>query len=518
MAREAAPRIWEIAGAAPESIALRDPTGSVTWSELETRTNALGRGAEALGVTPGSHVVLAASDRKEFLEALIGAMRAGLVVTPIKTSWTADEVGCVLQDAGSRLVITDRAAARDAAVAAGVPVLDLDSGPDGDGFEAWLARQDTASLPRNRFGMRMSYTSGTTGRPKGVTRLKDAGTPWCESFAASRGFRTVLSIPTNGPHLNVAALFHGAPLAFSLSMLANGAPIWILGGWNAEQALATLADGVHSTCMVPTMFRQLLALPEEVRREFRAPELRAVLHGGEPCPRPLKRSMLEWWGPVLTEYYGMTEGGLCVATSEEWLARPGTVGQAKVGLGLRIVGDDGTERPAGEEGVIYFTSERGQTFEYRNAPEKTAAAHLSDGAFTVGDIGYLDEDGYLFISGRNADVIVSSGVNVYPAEIEDALFSLPEVRDACVVGAPDEKRGETIAAFIALAPGSGSEDVALAAIERACEERLAGYKRPRRLYVRDDIPRDGTGKLLRHLLRAELWKGHEGVFAAPSRR
>jgi long-chain acyl-CoA synthetase len=502
MATDLAPPIWEIAGASPSAVALADPHASRTWAELEARTNALGRGIEALGAPPGSHVVLAASNRVEFIETLVGAMRAGMIVTPVKTSWTAEELGYVLADAGTRLVVTDLASARAAATDAGVPVLDLDGG-----FEAWLARQDTAPLPRARFGMRMSYTSGTTGRPKGVTRLADRRRPWCEAFAASRHFREVLKVPTTGPHLNVSALFHGAPLAFSLSLLACGAPLRILGRWDPAAALAALADGVHSTCLVPTMFRQLLALPDDVRATFHAPELRAVLHGGEPCPQPLKRRMIDWWGPILTEYYGMTEGGLTVATSEEWLARPGTVGRAQLGMGLEIHDADGNALPPGREGTIYFTNPKGQTFEYRNAPDKTAAAHASGGAFTVGDIGYLDGDGYLFISGRHADLIVSSGVNVYPAEIEDVLFSLPAVRDACVVGAPDEMRGETIAAFVALAADAPAEPEALAAIDAACAERLAGYKRPRRFIVREHIPRDGTGKLLRHVLRDELWAG-----------
>lgn len=517
MAADLAPSIWHIAGARPADVALSDPRASVTWAEMEVRTNAIGHGIEALGVAPGSHVMLAATSRREFIEVLIGAMRAGMIVTPVKTSWTAEELGYVLGDAGTRLVVTDLDTARSAGTLAGIPVLDLDGGIGGSDFEAWLARQDDAPLPRDRAGMRMSYTSGTTGRPKGVTRIADRSRPWCEAFAASARFREVLEVPTTGPHLNVSALFHGAPLAFSLALLACGAPLRILGRWDASAALDALADGVHSTCMVPTMFRQLLALPDAVRAAFHAPELRAVLHGGEPCPQPLKRQMLDWWGPVLTEYYGMTEGGLTVATAEEWLERPGTVGRAKLGMGLEIHDDDGYILPPGTEGTIYFTNPRGQTFEYRNAPEKTASAHAGRGAFTVGDIGYLDADGYLFISGRNTDLIVSSGVNVYPAEIEDVLFSLPMIRDACVVGAPDEMRGETIAAFVALAEGAPPEAEALAAIETACAERLAGYKRPRRYILRADIPRDGTGKLLRHALRAELWQGHS-AFAVPARR
>jgi len=507
-----APPIWQIAGVAPEAIALEDHERAVTFAALERHSNAFGHGFETLGLAPGDHVALAVSNRVEFVEALLGAMRAGMVVTPVKTSWTPAEVEYLLRDAGSRAVVTDVDAARDAAAAAAIPVVDLDRGVAGATFAAWLAAQDAGPLPRARNGYRLSYTSGTTGRPKGVHRLSDGQRPWCEAFAASRGFALQASMPTDGPHLNVSALFHGAPLAFALSLLANGCTMRILRRWDADAALYALERGVRSTCMVPTMFRQLLALPEERRRRFHAPELRAVLHGGEPCPRHVKQRMIDWLGPILLEYYGMTEGGLTTSTSAEWLARPGTVGTAKLGQRILILGPDGEQLPPGAQGTIHFLPASGKMFEYRSAPEKTAAAYSREGAFTVGDIGYVDADGYLFISGRTADVIVSGGVNVYPAEIEETLARLPGVSDACVVGAPDEMRGETPVAFVVLDDGS-----ALPEVEAACAASLAGYQRPRRFVVRDELPRDPTGKLLRHVLRAELWEGHESNFAAPTR-
>lgn len=528
MSTETAPPLWELAGTTPDAIALEDQHRSLTFAELEARTNAFGRGLEALGLVPGDHVTLVASNRAEFIEALLGGMRAGMIVTPVKTSWTADDVGYVVRDAGSRAVVTDVDAGRAAAAAAGVALVDLDHGasiaanqhsdaaaPTPDGFERWLASHDAGPLPRDRHGFRLSYTSGTTGRPKGVHRLSDGRLPWCEAFVASRGFAAAARVPTDGPHLNVSALFHGAPLAFSLSLLASGCTLRILPRWDAAAALDALERDVRSTCMVPTMFRQLLALPEERRRAFRAPALRAVVHGGEPCPQPVKRRMIDWMGPILIEYYGMTEGGLTIATSDEWLARPGTVGKAQLGMQVLILGPNGERLGPNQQGTIHFLPASGRTFEYRKAPEKTAAAYSREGAFTVGDVGYVDADGYLFISGRTADVIVSGGVNVYPAEIEDVLATLPGVRDACVVGGPDELRGETPVAFVVL--DDASHEGALAAIAAACETRLAGYQRPRRLIVRDALPRDPTGKLLRHVLRAEVWEGHESNFAAPTR-
>jgi acyl-CoA synthetase (AMP-forming)/AMP-acid ligase II len=512
MSTETAPPIWQIAGVAPDAIALEDHGTTVTYGELEACTNAIGHGLEALGLVPDDHVALAVTNRVEFVEALIGAMRAGMIVTPVKTSWTPDELEYLLRDAGSRVVVTDVEPARVAAASVGIPVVDLERGVDGTSFAAWLASQDAGPLPRARHGYRLSYTSGTTGRPKGVHRLSDGRLPWCEAFAASRTFASQASMPTDGPHLNVSALFHGAPLAFALSLLAAGCTFRILRRWYADAALDALERGVRSTCMVPTMLRQLLALPEERRRAFRAPALRAVLHGGEPCPQHVKQRMIDWLGPILLEYYGMTEGGLTTSTSAEWLARPGTVGTAKLGLRILILGPDGEQLPPGQQGTIHFLPASGKMFEYRKAPETTAAAYSREGAFTVGDIGYVDADGYLFISGRTADVIVSGGVNVYPAEIEDTLARLPGVRDACVVGGPDELRGETPVAFVVLEDRS-----ALAPIDAACAASLAGYQRPRRFVVRDELPRDPTGKLLRHVLRAELWEGHESNFAAPTR-
>lgn len=513
MSTETAPPIWHIADVTRDAIALEDHRRAVTFAELERRSNAFGHGYAALGLAPGDHVALVTSNRAEFVEALIGAMRAGMIVTPVKTSWTPPEIEYLLRDAGSRAVVTDVEAARVAATSLGIAVVDLERGVAGTPFARWLDAQDAGPLPRDRRGYRLSYTSGTTGRPKGVHRLSDGRLPWCEAFAASRAFAAQASVPTDGPHLNVSALFHGAPLAFALSLLASGCTMRILRRWDADEALDALARGVRSTCMVPTMFRQLLALSDERRRAFHAPGLRAVLHGGEPCPQHVKQRMIDWLGPILIEYYGMTEGGLTTCTSEEWLARPGTVGKAKLGLGISILGPNGEHLPPGEQGTIHFVPASGKPFEYRNASEKTAAAYSREGAFTVGDIGYVDADGYLFISGRTADVIVTGGVNVYPAEIEDTLARLPGVRDACVVGGPDELRGESPVAFLVL-----DDATALPAVEAACESALAGYQRPRRYLLRHELPRDPTGKLLRHLLREQLWEGHASNFAAPARQ
>jgi long-chain acyl-CoA synthetase len=232
-----APPIWQLAGASSQSIALEDHRRQVSFVELEERTNAFGHGLEGLGLKPGDHVALVAGNRVEFIEALLGATRAGMLVTPVKTSWTAGEIEYVLRDVGSRAVVTDVDAAREAAASTGIATIDLERGAGGSGFEGWLAAQDASPLPRDRKGWRLSYTSGTTGRPKGVHRFNDSRLPWCEAFVASRSTAATGRLPADGPHLNVSALFHGAPLAFSLSLLASGCTMRILQRWDAEAAL-----------------------------------------------------------------------------------------------------------------------------------------------------------------------------------------------------------------------------------------------------------------------------------------
>jgi acyl-CoA synthetase (AMP-forming)/AMP-acid ligase II len=267
--------------------------------------------------------------------------------------------------------------------------------------------------------------------------------------------------------------------------------------------------------MVPTMFRQVLGLPDDERAQFVAPALRTVLHGGEPCPPDLKRRMIDWWGPIFTEYFGFSEGGVTFATTEEWLAKPGTVGKPPAEREVLISGEDGTALPPGQEGTVYFRFIDGTRFTYHDDPEKTAKAYRSDGFFTAGDIGWLDDDGYLYISGRQAEVIVCAGVNVYPAEVEAVVDSVEGVADVAVAGGPDPERGEQVVVFVVPA-AAADHDKVVAAVDAACVEQLAGYKRPRRVIVRDELPRDPTGKLLRRRLRDELWEKEAGTGFAVS--
>jgi long-chain acyl-CoA synthetase len=428
------------------------------------------------------------------------------VISPLKTSWTPEEIGIVLRDADSKLVVTDVDSARQAAAENDVPLLDI------DGFEPWLAAQQTGPLPAGRRGWRMSYTSGTTGRPKGVVHAWSGQSPFWEAFTRSTGWAEAARLPADGTHLMASQLFHGAPLTFGLAALARGASMRIMPRWDPEAFLRELGD-VASTTLVPTMFRQLLALPTGTRAAASTSALRTVLH--EPCPPTLKRQMIHWWGPVFVEYFGFSEGGMTLATTEDWLARPGTVGRALPHQEILVLDADGRRVPPRREGLVYFRMLDGSRFSYFGDPDKSETAYGPDRSFTAGDVGWLDDDGYLYISGRQAETIVSAGVNVYPAEVEAVIDGVEGVADVAVVGGPDPERGERVVAFVVPASGVASDKV-VAAVETACRERLAGYKRPRQIEVRNEVPRDPTGKLLRARLRDGLWGGRSG-FAASGR-
>ena len=484
-----------LSGRAPGDIAVEDGTRQLTWRELDERSTCAGRGLEALGAGPGSHVAICVSNRVEFVEIVLGAWRAGCAYTPLKTGWTADEVGAVLDDARTAVVVTDRDGARAAAAERGVAVVDVDAA-----YEKWLGAQDATPLPDDRCGFKMPYTSGTTGRPKGVVMAGSGTTPFATGWAGLARWAEALRLPGDGVHLFVSRLFNGAPQTFGFGAMARGATLRVLPRWDAAAALAALAaPDVTSTIMVPTMFRQLLTLRGVDRSSTPAPSLRTLLHGGEPCPAPVKEAIAEWFGEVLVEYYGFTEGGLTIVGPEEWRTHPGTVGRPLAGMHVRILGEDGSELPRGESGTVYFESEAGRRFSYQGDDGKTAGAHHGN-AFTVGDVGRLDDEGFLYLSGRAADVVITAGVNVYPAEIEQALSDVDGVADLCAVGVPDETRGEVVALHLVLAPGA-DEMAVRDALGRTADQRLAPYKRPRSVVTVDSLPRDETGKLLRRLVR-----------------
>jgi len=488
-----------VLGLDPAAAAVTDDRQTLSWDELDRRSHALARGLEERGVMPGDHVALICSNRVEFVDAVLGLTRGGFGFTPLKTNWTTTEIEWLLADASTKAVITDQPVGVATAASAGIACIIID-----DQFDHWLDAQPQHPVPLDRRGGRIPYTSGTTGRPKGVHRT--AGHPdFATWLTASASYATALGLPGRGTHLMVAQMFHGAPLNFGMSTMLAGAHLRIMTRWGAEAAVPLLGEAT-SSIMVPTMFRQLLALPEAQRAGLPGSNLEMILHGGEACPVPVKHRMIEWWGPIFTEYYGFTEGGMTVCTSPDWLARPGTVGRPSAGIHAIIVDNEGNEVAPNVTGTVYFRRDGGRYFSYANDPSKTETAHRADGSFTVGDHGWLDEDGWLFLAGRTAELIVGAGVNIYPAEIESVISTVDGIHDVCVVGGPHTTRGEEPIAWVVLADrDSNAQREALARAAEVCEADLAGYKRPRDWHVLDELPRDPTGKVLRRNLRAKLW-------------
>ena len=487
-----------LAGVCDEAVAVQDARSSLSWAELERTTAQFANGLQSLGVRPGQHVAIQASNRVEFLIAVIGAWRAGCPYTPIKSGWTPVEVDVVAEEAATVAIVTDRAASREIAARRNLVLIDLD-----EDFDAWLQAQADTATPDEQCGWKLPFTSGTTGRAKGVVPATAGRQSFSESWAGLAAYAQMLELPGEGVHLFATRLFNGAPLTFGLGALARGATLRILSSWEPAAGLAELCrPDVTSTILVPTMFRQLLRLRN--KNQQASPGLKTILHGGEPCPISVKQAMIEWFGPVLVEFYGFTEGGMSIVDSMQWLRRPGTVGRPMAGLEVSIRDANGAEVPVREEGTICFAQRDGKRrFTYLGDAAKTEAAHMgsAQGAhFTVGDVGWMDDDGFLYISGRIADVVIVGGVNVYPAEIDQALADVPGVADLCAVGASDEIRGERIVLVAALTQGS-DEQAVRTALATAAERSLAPYKRPTEVIFTEVIPRDETGKLLRAVVR-----------------
>jgi long-chain acyl-CoA synthetase len=361
-----------------------------------------------------------------------------------------------------------------------------------------LAAHDGDALDDPTLGGTMLYTSGTTGRPKGVRRNT-------ESRASALLALLIRYDGAQHVHLCTGPLYHAAPLAFSLAGPASmGVPIVLMDGWDAETTLALIEKHrVTHTHMVPTMFHRLLSLPDYVKARYDVSSLIFIIHGAAPCPVDVKRRLIEWLGPIVTEYYAATEGAGTSVQSAEWLTKPGTVGKVNPPDHIRILDEDGAEVAPGTIGTVYLKAPAASRFEYYKAPEKTDGAYRGD-YFTLGDVGYVDEDGYLFLTDRSAHLIISGGVNIYPAEVEAVLLGHPAVGDAGVVGVPDDEWGEIVVA--AVEPHAGIEPSPALGDEIVewCRARIAHYKCPRRVEFVEALPRHDNGKLYKHQLREQL--------------
>ena len=486
---------------------------SVTYAELDARSNRLAHLLRARGLRRGDSVAVLMENNSRFFEATWAAQRSGLYYTPISTRLTAPEVAYILEDCGASALITSRGLAEVAAAAvAETPAVHTRLMCNGtvegfDPYEDELAAQPATPIDDESEGADMLYSSGTTGRPKGVRLPLPEGAIGQPSGVYFLGV-ALYGLTADSIYLSPAPLYHAAPLRFTMSWMRAGATVVVMEHFDPVELLRLIETyKVTHIQMVPTMFVRLLKLPEEERRRYDTSSLQVVIHAAAPCPIPVKREMIEWWGPVIHEYYAGTEGnGFTAIDSKDWLEHPGSVGKAILGS-IHIVDEDGAELPPGEAGTVYF--EGGTTFEYHNDPEKTASSRNDRGWSTLGDVGYLDGDGYLFLTDRKAYMIISGGVNIYPQEAENVLVTHPKVMDVAVFGVPNDEMGEEVKAVVQLIdPAEAGPDMEKELMSY-CRSQLAHYKCPRSVDFEAELPRHPTGKLYKRLLRDRYWGGRE---------
>ncbi len=484
-----------------------------TWDELESRARRFAAALAAEGLEAGDRWALMAHNRIEWTPMVLGSLRAGTRYVPINWHLTADEVAYLLTDSGSRLLVVDAVDAEvghQAAALAGIDrVVVIDPTPGQGEFEAWLADHPDVEPPDDPAGSVRNYTSGTTGRPKGVQRSDQRGTATEVMRGVSATWGRFYELPDHGPHLVVSPMYHALPSAFHNAALGLGQSILFEDRFDADRFLATIQDSaVTSAAIVPIHIVRMAKRVDELAGRHDLSSLVSVVHGGAPCPRWAKEVVLDWWGDVIYELFGSSEGtGPLRVTPQAWRDRPGTVGEPAASLTVATFDDDGNRLCDGTIGTLYFLRGDGQP-EYVGAPEKTAANRLPDGWFTVGDVGWVDDDGYVYLSDRKIDMIISGGANIYPAEVEAVLISHPVVADCAVFGIPDDEWGEQVKAAVEFEPGVVATDDDLI---DWCRERLAGFKCPRSVDVHEAMPREATGKLKKRLLRDAYWEGRDRV-------
>ena len=507
---------WKMATDAPEALALVDPAGvETTRGELLAAANQVAHGLRAMGFAPGDVVAVALPNSREVYEVFMAAAQAGWYVTPVNWHLAPPEIAYILKDCGAKAIIaSERFAAKAIAAAdqAGLPADGRLAVGEIDGFrsyEAFRADQPTTTPEDRLAGGPMTYTSGTTGHPKGVRRATarvdpETAATWQALFLSLFG----MTPGSQGVHLVVAPTYHTAVLNFSTNHLHLGHAIVLTDKWTPEGMLELVERyKVTNSHMVPTHFSRLLKLPAEVKARHDLSSLSHIIHSAAPCPVDVKHAMLEWWGPVIYEYYAASEGGGTLATPRDWLRKPGTVGNPWPISQIRILDDAHQPCATGAVGTVWIRM-GDHTFEYHQDPAKTDDA-WREGFFTVGDAGYVDEDGYLFLCDRKADMIISGGVNIYPAEIEACFITHPQVADIAVFGVPDEDWGEAVKAVVQPAAGVDGGPALAAALREWASERLATYKTPRSFDFMDTLPRDPSGKLYKRTLRDPYWDGRE---------
>ncbi|HKA92204.1 MAG TPA: AMP-binding protein [Acidimicrobiia bacterium] len=483
----------------PTTPALITPTETITYAELNGRANRLARALRRRGLQRGDAVALLCSNRAEFVEILLATQRTGLRLTTVNWHLTADEAGYIVDDCEARAFVAEARfadVARGAADAAPRVTVRLAVAGSIDGFEEYdaaVAAEPGEDLADPVLGSQMLYTSGTTGRPKGVFR--DEASLATAVTLARAAYRD------ENVHLLTGPLYHAAPLLFSLNApLVAGVTVVVMPAWDPEEALRLIdRHRVSHTHMVPTMFHQLLTLPDDVRDRYDVSSLHNVLHGAAPCPVVVKQRLIEWWGPVVNEYYAATEGLGTWVDARTWLRKPGTVGKPVPDDQVVVGDDEGNRMPPGEVGLVWFKASE-VPFEYFKDRAKTDSSYREN-HFTLGDMGYVDDDGFLFLTDRSANLIISGGVNIYPAEIDAVLLEHPAVADAAVIGVPNPEWGEDVLAVIEPRPGVAPTDDLAGELVGFCRDRLAHYKCPRRVEFVDRLPRQDNGKIYKRVLR-----------------
>jgi long-chain acyl-CoA synthetase len=491
----------------PDRLAVVSPHGDRTYEDLNHEINRVGRALRARGLEAGDAIALMCTNRPEFLEVLYASQRIGLRLTPINWHLTGEEASYIIENCGAKaLVCSGELGERvvGAAEGGGPALVKINTGGYLPGFEMYntvVAEEDASDIEDPVLGTQMLYTSGTTGRPKGVHRTTAATSAL--AMVNFSGYDEDWASSTDA-HLVTGPLYHAAPLAFSVAVpYLYGVPLVVMDHWDAVEALQLIEKhGVTHTHMVPTMFHRLVALPEETRHRYDTSSLRFVIHGAAPCPVPIKRRLIEWLGPVVTEYYAATEGLGTWVDSKTWLEHPGTVGRPMVPGLVKVADEQGNELPAGEIGLVFLQAPEATRFDYYGDAKKTADAFQGD-YFTLGDMGYMDEDGFLFLTDRTANLIISGGVNIYPAEVDAVLLEHPAVGDVATIGVPDEEWGEAVKAVVQPADGiEGSDELANELME-FCRAHLAHFKCPRSVDFVDELPREDSGKIFKRKLREQ---------------
>jgi len=507
---------WTMAQEEPGHLAIVGPDGTeLKAGELLGRANQVVAALRALGLNKGDTIAFVLPNCVEVFEIYLAALQAGWYIVPINHHLVAPEIAYIVRDSDAAVFIGHERFAEACLAAADeaeIPASRCLAVGEISGFASYAQLRDNqrTDMPADRsLGDTMNYTSGTTGNPKGVRRVLMGVNP-DDAAIGLGGILLLFGINSRDDNVHIVGspLYHTAVLRFSGASIHMGHTVVLMDKWDAEKMLELIErHKVTHSHMVPTQFHRLLALPEDARHRYDLSSLRHMIHAAAPCPVDTKRAMIEWWGPVIDEYYAASEGGGTIVNTEEWLKKPGTVGRPWPISEIAIFDDDENQLPANEIGTVYMAMGAGD-FQYHKDAEKTQKNRIGK-FFTVGDVGYLDDDGYLFLCDRKTDMIISGGANIYPAEIENVLLSHPKVVDAAVFGIPDEDWGEQVKAVIQPVDGvEGSPELAAQILEW-CDGRLARFKTPKTIDFTDDMPRDPNGKLYKRKLRDPYWEGRE---------